>query len=37
VLENFPAVREITVSASEQRMLEAHAVSAFTVTRTFRR
>jgi ATP-dependent Clp protease ATP-binding subunit ClpA len=37
VLETFPAVREITVSASEQRMLEAHAVSAFTVTRTFRR
>jgi dihydroneopterin aldolase len=37
VLENFPAVTEITVSATEQRMLEAHAVSGFTVTRTFRR
>ena len=37
VLENFPAVSEITVSATEQRMLEAHAVSGFTVARTFRR
>jgi ATP-dependent Clp protease ATP-binding subunit ClpA len=37
VLENFPAVTEITVSVTEQRMLEAHAISGFTVARTFRR
>ena len=37
VLETFPAVTEITVSATDQRMLEAHAVSGFTVSRTFRR
>ena len=37
VLENFPVVGEITVSVTEQRMLEAHAVSGFTVARTFRR
>jgi dihydroneopterin aldolase len=37
VLESFPYVTEVTVSATEQRMLEAHAVSGFTVTRTFRR
>jgi ATP-dependent Clp protease ATP-binding subunit ClpA len=37
VLENFPAVTEITVSATNQRMLEAHTVSGFTVSRTFRR
>jgi len=37
VLESLPSITEITVSASEQRMLEAHAVSGFTVTRTFRR
>ena len=37
VLENFPSITEITVGATEQRMLEAHAVSGFTVTRTFRR
>jgi dihydroneopterin aldolase len=36
VLENFPAVTEITVSATDQRMLEAHTVSGFTVSRTFR-
>jgi hypothetical protein len=37
VLENFPAVTEITVSATDRRMLEAHTVSGFTVSRTFRR
>jgi dihydroneopterin aldolase len=37
VLENFPAVREITVSVTDQRMLEARTVSGFTVSRTFRR
>jgi dihydroneopterin aldolase len=37
VLESFPAVTEITVGATEQRILEAHAISGFTVTRTFRR
>jgi len=37
VLESFPSITEITVSATEQRTLEAHAVSGFTVTRTFRR
>jgi dihydroneopterin aldolase len=37
VLENFPSITEITVGATEQRMLEAHAVSGLTVTRTFRR
>jgi dihydroneopterin aldolase len=36
VLEDFPAVREITVTATDQRMLEAHTVSGFTVSRTFR-
>ena len=36
-LQNFPAIREITVGATEQRMLEAHAVSGFAVIRTFRR
>jgi dihydroneopterin aldolase len=37
VLENFPTVREITVGATEQRILQAHALSGFTVKRTFRR
>jgi hypothetical protein len=37
VSEGFPSVTEVTVSTTEQRMLEAHAVSGFTVTRTFRR
>ena len=37
VLENFPAVTQITVSATEQRMLEAYPVSRFVVSRTFRR
>ena len=37
LLENLPAVREITVGATEQRILEAHAISGFTVKRTFRR
>jgi dihydroneopterin aldolase len=37
VLERFPAVREVTVSATDQRVLEAHAVAGFKVTRTFRR
>ena len=37
VLENFPAVTEITVSATDQRMLEAHTISGFTVSRTLRR
>jgi ATP-dependent Clp protease ATP-binding subunit ClpA len=37
VLETFPAVTEITVGATEQRVLEDHAVSGFTITRTFRR
>ena len=36
-LEDFPAVTEITVGATEQRRLEAHAVSGFSVIRTFRR
>ena len=36
-LEDFPAITEITVGATEQRMLEAHAVSGFGVIRTFRR
>jgi dihydroneopterin aldolase len=35
VLENFPAVTEITVAATDQRVLEAHTVSGFTVCRTF--
>jgi len=37
VLEHFPAITEITVSATDQRMLGAHTVSGFTVSRTFRR
>ena len=37
VLETFPAVREITVSVTDERVIEAHAISAFTVSRTFRR
>jgi dihydroneopterin aldolase len=37
VLEDFPAVREITVTATDQRVLEAHTVSGFTLSRTFRR
>ncbi|MDQ4128029.1 MAG: hypothetical protein M3151_08810 [Actinomycetota bacterium] len=37
VLEIFPAIREITVGITDERVLEAHAVSAFTVFRTFRR
>jgi dihydroneopterin aldolase len=37
VLERFPAVREVTVSATDQRVLEAHTVSGFKVSRTFRR
>ena len=37
VLERFPAVREVTVGATDQRMLEAHAVAGFKVIRTFRR
>jgi ATP-dependent Clp protease ATP-binding subunit ClpA len=37
VLEGFPAIREVTVSATDQRMLEAHTVAGFKVTRTFSR
>jgi Clp amino terminal domain, pathogenicity island component len=37
VLESFPAVTEITVSATDQRVLEAHEVSGFTISRIFRR
>jgi dihydroneopterin aldolase len=37
VLERFPPVREVTVSATDQRVLEAHVVAGFRVTRTFRR
>jgi dihydroneopterin aldolase len=37
VLENFPAITEIMVTATDQRMLEAHTVSGFTISRTFRR
>jgi ATP-dependent Clp protease ATP-binding subunit ClpA len=37
ILETFPAVTEITVSATDQRMLEANTISGFTVSRTFRR
>jgi hypothetical protein len=37
VLETFPAVTEITVSATDRRMLEAHTVAGFKVIRTFRR
>jgi hypothetical protein len=36
VLEKFPAVREVTVRATDQSMLEAHAVAGFKVIRTFR-
>jgi Clp amino terminal domain, pathogenicity island component len=37
VLEGFPAIREVTVSATDQRMLEAHTVAGFKVIRTFSR
>ena len=37
VLEKFSALREVTVSATEQRVLESHAVAGFKVIRTFRR
>jgi dihydroneopterin aldolase len=37
VLERFPAIREVMVSATDQRTLEAHAVAGFKVIRTFRR
>ncbi len=37
VLEDFPAVREVTVGITDGRVLEDHAVSAFTVSRTFKR
>ena len=37
VLERFPAIREVTVSVTDQRVLEAHAVAGFKVIRTFRR
>jgi len=36
-LERFPAVREITISATRERALEGRASSSITVTRTFRR
>jgi dihydroneopterin aldolase len=36
VLEKLPAVREVTVRATDQSMLEAHAVAGFKVIRTFR-
>ncbi len=37
VLEGFPAVREVTVGVTDGRVLEDHAVSAFTVSRSFKR
>jgi len=36
-LERFPAVREITISATRERALEGRVSSSITVTRTFRR
>jgi dihydroneopterin aldolase len=36
VLEKFPAVGEVAVTATDQSMLEAHAVAGFKVIRTFR-
>jgi hypothetical protein len=36
-LEHFPAIREITVGATEQRMIKTYTVAGFTVIRTFRR
>ena len=35
VLERLLAVREVMVSATDQRMLEARAVAGFQVIRTF--
>ena len=37
VLHRFPAVREVTISATRDRALEGGATSSITVTRTFRR
>ena len=37
ILQGFPAVREVTISATRERALEGRTTSSITVTRTFRR
>ena len=37
ILQGFPAVREVTISATRERALQGGAASSITVTRTFRR
>ena len=37
ILQGFPAVREVTISATRERALEGRTASSITVTRTFRR
>ena len=37
ILQRFPAVREVTISATRGRALQGRATSSITVTRTFRR
>ncbi|MDQ5828453.1 MAG: hypothetical protein M3324_00955, partial [Actinomycetota bacterium] len=37
VLQGFPVVREVTISATRERPIEGRTTSSITVTRTFRR